>query len=85
MYSRTTSWVVITCRVSCLGIPLQYADQTAVLHLGHFAPKAVDGAHVARLLVDTEANPRLSSLRLSEEVRKAAAAGSARRTRRNCG
>jgi hypothetical protein len=63
-----------------LGIPLQYAGQTAALQLGHFAPKAVIlGAHVTRLLVDTEADPGLPSSRLSEEVRKAAAAGQARR------
>ena len=68
-----------------LGMPLQYADQTAALHLGHFAPKAVIGAHVTRLLVGTEADPGLSSLRLSEEARKAAAAGQARRTRQSCG
>jgi hypothetical protein len=44
-----------------LGMPLQYAYQTAVLHLAHFAPKAVIGAHVTRLLVETEADPGLSS------------------------
>jgi hypothetical protein len=67
------------------GIPLQYADLTAVLQLGHFAPKAAIGAHVTRLLVGTEADPGLPSLKLSEEVRKTAAAGQARRTRQNCG
>jgi hypothetical protein len=56
------------------GMPLQYADQTAVLQLGHFAPKAAIGAHVTRLLVETEADSGLSSSRLSEEVHKAAAA-----------
>jgi hypothetical protein len=66
------------------GTPLQCgADQTAaLLQLGHFAPKAVIGAHVTRLLVDTGADPGLSGLRLSEEVRKAAAAGQARRRTR---
>jgi hypothetical protein len=57
----------------CLGMPPLYADQTAALQLGHFAPKSALGAHVTRLLVGTEANPGPSSLRLSEAVRKAAA------------
>ena len=66
--------------------PLQYADQTAALQLGHYATKSVLGAHVTRLLAETEADPGLSSFRLSEAVRKAAAAGQARRiTRHNCG
>jgi hypothetical protein len=69
-----------------LGTPLQYADQTAALQLGHYATKSVLGAHVTRLLAETEADPGLSSFRLSEAVRKAAAAGQARRiTRHNCG
>ena len=55
------------------GMPLQYADQTAALQLGHFAPKSAPGAHVTRLLVENETDPGLSSLRLSEAVRKAAA------------
>jgi hypothetical protein len=52
---RTTAWlggdnmqsVVQSIAGISLGIPLQYADQTAVLHLGHFAPKAavIAGAH----------------------------------------
>jgi hypothetical protein len=58
-----------------LGTPLQYiyADQTAALQLGHFAPKSVVGPHVTRLLAENETDPGLSSLRLSEAVRKAAA------------
>jgi hypothetical protein len=67
-------------------LPLQYADQTAALQLGHFAPKSAPGAHVTRLLVEAETDPGLSSLRLSEAVRKAAASCHARRsTRQNCG
>jgi hypothetical protein len=67
--------------------PLQYPDQTAALQLGHYATKSVLGAHVTRLLAGTEADPgRPSSFRISEAVRKAAAAGQARRiTRHNCG
>jgi hypothetical protein len=54
-----------------LGMPPQYADRTVALHLGHFALKAVIGAHVTRLLVRTEADPGLHSprLMLSEEGR----------------
>jgi hypothetical protein len=71
-------------------MPLKYADQTAVLHLGHFAPKAVAGAHVrtsvTRLLVETGADPGPGLPGWSSEgVRKAAATGSARRTRQDCG
>jgi hypothetical protein len=51
-----------------LGTPLQYPYQTAALQLGHFAPKAVIGAHVTRLLSGNKTDPGLSSLRLSEEV-----------------
>jgi hypothetical protein len=93
MHSRTTTWGCGDNMQSAMqrfggispGMPLQYANQTAVLQLGHFAPKAVIGAHVTRLLVETEADPGLKGLRLSEEVRKAAAARQARRTRQNCG
>jgi hypothetical protein len=53
------------------GAPLQYVDQTAALQLGHYATKSVLGAHVTRLLAETEADPGLSSFRLSEVVRKA--------------
>jgi hypothetical protein len=62
------------------GMPLQYADQTAALQLGHFAPKSALGAHVTRLLVENETDPGISSLRLSEAVRKAAASCHARRS-----
>jgi hypothetical protein len=68
-----------------LGIPLQYEDQTAALQLGRFATKSVLGTHVTRLLVETEADPGLSSFRLSEEARKAAASCQVRWTRQNCG
>jgi hypothetical protein len=81
-------------------MPLQYADQTAALQLGHFAPKSAPGAHVTRLLVENETDPGLSSLRLSEAVRSAqvrrapqgrrfllscAADGGARGRTENCG
>jgi hypothetical protein len=80
----------VVLRITGIGLctPLQYADQTAVLQLGHYATKSVLGAHVTRLLAETEAgDPGLSSFRLSEAVRKAAAAaGQARRvTRHSCG
>ena len=44
--------------IPCYTDPV-YADQTAALQLGHFAPKSVLGAHVTRLLVENETDPGL--------------------------
>jgi hypothetical protein len=59
-----------------LGTPLQVADQTAALHLGHFAMSSALGRHVIGMLdgTGTEADPGISSLRVSNAVRNAAAA-----------
>jgi hypothetical protein len=59
-----------------LRTPLQVADQTAALHLGHFAMGSALGRHVIGMLdgTGTEADPGISSLRLSNAVRNAAAA-----------
>jgi hypothetical protein len=73
-----------------LGTPLQVEDQTAALHLGHFAMSTALGRHVTGMLdvTGTEANPGISSLRVSNAVRNAAAASQARWlriTRQTCG
>ena len=75
-----------------LGTPLQFEDQTASLHLGHFAMSSVLGPHVTRMLdgtcgTGTEADPGISSLHISNAVRNAAAACQARKpiTRQTCG
>ena len=73
-----------------LGTPLQVADQTAALHLGHFAMSSALGRHVIGMLdgTGTEADPGISSLRVSNAVRNAAAASQARKlriTRQTCG
>jgi hypothetical protein len=66
-----------------LGTPVQFEDQTAALHLGHFAMSSVLGSHVTRMLdgTGTEADPGISSLHMSNAVRNAAAACQARKLR----
>jgi hypothetical protein len=73
-----------------LRTPLQVADQTAALHLGNFVMSSALGRHVIGMLdgTGTEADPGISSLRLSHAVRNAAAASLARKlriTRQTCG
>jgi hypothetical protein len=73
-----------------LRTPLQFEDQAAALHLGHFAMSSVLGPYVTGMLdgTGTEADPGISSLQMSNAVRNAAAASQARKlriTRQTCG
>jgi hypothetical protein len=73
-----------------LGTPIQFEDQTAALHFGHFAMSSVLGPHVTGMLdgTGTEADPGISSLHISNAVRNAAVACQARElriTRQTCG
>jgi hypothetical protein len=73
-----------------LRTPLQCEDQAAALHLGHFATSSILGPYVTGMLdgTGTEADPGLSSLKINNTVRNAAAAskaGKQRITRGTCG
>jgi hypothetical protein len=66
-----------------LRTPLQFEDQAAAVHLGHFATRSVLGPYVTGMLdgTGTEADPGISSLLMSNTVRNAAAASLARKLR----
>jgi hypothetical protein len=73
-----------------LRTPLQFEDQAAALHLGHFAKRSVLGQYITGMLdgTETDAEPGISSLEMSNNVRNAAAASKARKqriTRQTCG
>jgi hypothetical protein len=60
-----------------LRTPLQFEDQAAAVHLGHFATRSVLGPYITGMLdgTGTEADPGISSLEMSNTVRNAAAPG----------
>jgi hypothetical protein len=66
-----------------LRTPLQFEDQAAAVHLGHFATRSVLGPYVTGMLdgTGTEADPGISGLQMSNTVRNAAAASLARKLR----
>jgi hypothetical protein len=66
-----------------LRTPLQFEDQAAAVHLGHFATRSVLGPYIAGMLdgTGTEADPGISGLEMSNNVRNAAAASLARKLR----
>ena len=66
-----------------LRTPLQFEDQAAAVHLGHFATRSVLGPFITGMLdgTGTEADPGISSLGMSNTVRNAAAASLARKQR----
>jgi hypothetical protein len=66
-----------------LRTPLQFEDQAAAVHLGHFATRSVLGPYITGMLdgTGTEADPGISSLEMSNIVRNAAAASLARKLR----
>jgi hypothetical protein len=57
-----------------LRMPLQFEDQAAALHLGHFAKRSVLGQYITCMLdgTETDAEPGISSLEMSNNVRNAA-------------
>jgi hypothetical protein len=72
-----------TAGVDLIRTPLQFEDQAAALHLGHFAKRSVLGPYVTGMLdgTGTEADPGISSLQMSNTVRNASAASNARELR----
>jgi hypothetical protein len=66
-----------------LRTPLQFEDQAAAVHLGHFATRSVLGPFITGMLdgTGTEADPGVSSLQMSNAVRNASAASQARKLR----